>query len=173
MFQRIRVLRKYLKGPFKCAMENGLNCGQNVTVMGGVNFGSEPYLVTLRDNVRISNDVSFITHDGGNFAFRHLDEYKNVNHFGKIIVDEYSFIGARATIMPGVRIGKNCVVGVGAVVTKSVPDNSVVAGVPARVISDTKSYAEKMKDKMPEKWDVSAYHANKREYLLKTIPDPE
>ena len=173
MFRRVRVLFNYFKGSFRCALENGLNCGKNVTVMGGANFGSEPYLITLKDNVRISNEVHFITHDGGNFAFRHLDEYKDVNHFGKIVVDEHTFIGARATIMPGVHIGKNCVIGVGAVVTKSVPDNSVVVGIPARVISDTQSYAEKMKSKMPEKWDVSAYKADKRSYLLATIPDPD
>jgi len=143
VFQRIKVLFKLFRGPFKLALKNGLNCGKNVTVMGGVNFGSEPYLITLKDNVRISNDVHFITHDGGNYVFRHRDDYKDVNHFGKIVIEEYTFIGARSTIMPGVHIGKNCVVGVGSVVTKNIPDNSVVVGIPAKVISDTESYAKK------------------------------
>ncbi len=169
---RIKILLNLIKGPFKVALKNGLNCGKNVTVMGGVNFGSEPYLITLCDNVRISNEVMFITHDGGNFAFRHREEYKDVNHFGKIFVDECTFIGARATIMPGVRIGKNCVIGAGALVTKSVPDNSVVVGVPARVISDTETYAQKMKSKMPKNWDVDEYKKNKKQYLIDTIPNP-
>ena len=173
MFGRIKILLNYFRGPLKCALKNGLNCGSNVTVMGGVNFGSEPYLITLKDNVRISNDVHFITHDGGNYAFRYRAEYKDVNHFGKIVVEEHTFIGARSTIMPGVHIGKNYVIGVGAVVTKSIPDNSVAVGIPARVISDTESYAKKMKGKMPQSWDVAAYKANKKEYLLQTIPDPE
>ena len=43
-------------------------------------------------------------------------------------------IGANATILPGVTIGENAVVGAGSVVTKDVPDNAVVAGNPARLI---------------------------------------
>jgi len=170
--KRITHFINLIRGSLKTAIKNGLNCGKNVTVMGRVNFGSEPYLITLSDNVRISNDVMFITHDGGNFAFRHREEYKDVNHFGKIFVDEYTFIGARAIIMPGVRIGKNCVVGAGALVTKNVLDNSVVAGVPARLISDTETYAKKMKSKMPEKWDVAEYKKNKKQYLIDTISNP-
>ena len=170
--RKIKDLIKLIDGPFKTAKKNGLICGKNVTVMGGANFGSEPYLITLSDNVRISNDVMFITHDGGNFAFRYREEYKDVNHFGKIFVGEHTFIGARATIMPGVRIGKNCVIGVGAVVTKNIPDNSVAVGVPAHVISDTENYARKMMAKMPENWDIAEYKKNKKQYLIDTIPNP-
>ena len=47
--------------------------------------------------------------------------------------------------MPGVQIGNNVIVGAGAIVTKSVPDNSVVAGVPAKVIKTTDEYFEKLK----------------------------
>ena len=45
-----------------------------------------------------------------------------------------------------VTVGKNCIIGMGAVVTKDVPDNSVVAGVPARIICTTEQYLEKHKD---------------------------
>ncbi len=173
MLERFNVLLRYIKGPFKTAIKGGLKCGENVTVMGGCNFGSEPYLITLADNVRISNKVTFITHDGGNFSFRHLDKYKDVNHFGKIVVDEYTFIGANSIIMPGVHIGKNCVIGAGALVTKSVPDSSVVAGIPAKIICTTDEYAEKMKSRMPKEWDVNAYKADKRRYLEDIIPSPE
>ena len=172
IFGRLNIIKRLLKGSFKCAIEEGLNCGKNVTVMGGANFGSEPYLITLKDNVRISNDVMFITHDGGNWVFRHKEPYIDVNRFGKIVVDEYAFIGARATIMPGVHIGKNSVVATGAVVTKNVPDNSVVAGVPARKICDVSEYSEKMKNRMPEGWNVEEYKKNKREYLIKMIENP-
>ena len=73
--------------------------------------------------------------------------------------------------MPGVHIGKNCVVAAGAVVTKDVPDNSVVAGVPARVISDIYTYADKMKSRMPANWDQQKYKENKRKYLEEILPD--
>ena len=171
MLERLKCLIKIIKGPKKCAIESGMKIGQGVTVMGGCNFGSEPYLITIKDNVRISNNVSFITHDGGNWSFRYLEKYKDVNHFGKIVVEEHSFLGQGAIIMPGVKIGKNCVIGAGAVVTKSIPDNSVVVGVPAKIICTTYEYAEKMKNNMPNEWNVESYKKNKRKYLETTIPD--
>lgn len=160
-----------VKGPFKIALKKGLHCGKGVRVMGGVNFGSEPYLITLGDRVGISNGVLFITHDGGSWAFRHRAEYKGIRRFGKISVGEGSLIGARSVIMPGVKIGKNCVIGVGAVVTKDVPDNSVAVGIPAKVVCDVDSYAQKMKARMPAGWDENEYKKNKREYLERILPD--
>ena len=53
---------------------------------------------------------------------------------GSVSIGDYSTIGANATILPGLTVGRNSVVGAGAVVTKDVPDNVVVDGVPARVI---------------------------------------
>jgi acetyltransferase-like isoleucine patch superfamily enzyme len=53
---------------------------------------------------------------------------------GGPVVEDYARIGANCTILPGVRIGRNSLVGAGSVVTKDVPENSVVAGSPARII---------------------------------------
>ena len=53
-----------------------------------------------------------------------------------VVVEEGAKIGANATILPGIRIGKNSLVGSGSVVTKDVPPNKVVAGNPARIIKD-------------------------------------
>ncbi len=173
IFKKIfKKCKQVIKGSLKSAIDDGLICGKSVTVMKGANFGSEPYLITLKDNVRISFNVTFITHDGGNWAFRNEDAYRDINHFGKIVVDEYTFIGAGATIMPGVHIGKHCVIGVGSVVTKNIPDNSVVVGIPARVISNTYDYAEKMKNRMPKDWDVKKFKSNKKQYLIDIIENP-
>lgn len=49
-------------------------------------------------------------------------------------IDDYVWIGARSTIMPGVSVGRGAVVGTCSVVTKDVPENAIVAGVPAKVI---------------------------------------
>jgi sugar O-acyltransferase (sialic acid O-acetyltransferase NeuD family) len=56
---------------------------------------------------------------------------------GEVCVKEHSDVGANATVLPHVVVGCNSIVGAGAVVTKSVPDNTVVAGVPARAIRST------------------------------------
>lgn len=53
---------------------------------------------------------------------------------GKVQIGKQCFLGFRAIIMPGVTLGDRCVVGAGAIVTKSFPSNSVLAGVPAKII---------------------------------------
>jgi acetyltransferase-like isoleucine patch superfamily enzyme len=53
---------------------------------------------------------------------------------GKVLIKENTFIGYRACVMPGVTLGKNCIVGANSVVTKSFPDYCMIAGVPAKLI---------------------------------------
>lgn len=129
---------KILIGNYKMAVKNGMKVEDGVTVMGGVDYGSEPYLVWLHKHCRLSSNVTFITHDGGTWAFRNTDDrYRHVIKYGTIEVGEYSFVGANSTIMPGVKIGNNCVIGAGSVVTRSIPDGMVAVGVPAKVICTT------------------------------------
>ena len=164
-----KLLKRKLIGEFQYAKKQGLVAGKGCTVMGGVYFGSEPYLVTLGDRVRISGEVQFVTHDGGTWAFRRELKEDRVVRFGKIHVGDDTFIGMRSMIMPGVTIGKNCVIGAGSVVTKDVPDRCVVVGIPARVLCTTDEYARKCKDKMPEGFDFTEYYKDKRGYLTKIL----
>ncbi len=55
-----------------------------------------------------------------------------------ILIKQNAWIGAAATILPGVTIGENSVVAAGAVVSKDVPDNTIVAGIPAKIIKSLK-----------------------------------
>ena len=160
----VGMLKRVIKGSYRLAKEAGLQVGKGVSVMDGVSFGSEPYLITLEDNVRISFGVSFVTHDGGTWAFRDLPEYADVIKYGKIHVGERTFIGCNSTILPGVTIGKRCVIGAGSVVTKDVPDGTVVAGVPARVVMTTEQYAKKCLQSM-KPYDKEAYLKDKKTYL--------
>jgi acetyltransferase-like isoleucine patch superfamily enzyme len=108
-------------------------------------FGSEPWLIWLGDNVYITAGVQFITHDGGTLILR--KEIPDLEWTAPISVGNDVYLGLRALILPGVTIGNRCIIGAGAVVTKDVPDNSVVGGVPARHISSVDEYLEKMKAK--------------------------
>ena len=62
------------------------------------------------------------------------------------IIGEHAKIGANATILPGIKIGKNALVGAGSVVTKDVPDNAIVAGNPAKIIGDISLNSEYTKE---------------------------
>ena len=59
---------------------------------------------------------------------------QDLNSKGGVVIGENSFIGYRVTILPDVKLGKNCVVGSHSVVTKSFPDYSMIAGAPAKLI---------------------------------------
>lgn len=163
----LKLLKRRLKGSLAVAKEDGMIVGKGVTVMGGADFGSEPYLITLGDNVRISFDVRFVTHDGGTWAFRnYYEDMQDVVKFGPIVVEGGAFVGARSTIMPGVRIGSHAVIGAGSIVTKDVPAETVWAGVPARQICTLREYAERSKAAIPADFDMKAYNMNKKEYLI-------
>ena len=161
-------VKKLFYNEYKRALKNGLTVGKDVSIVGDVDFGSEPYLISLGDRVRVSFGVTFITHDGGTWAFRDLPEHKDVIKYGKIKVGSNTFIGARSIIMPGVTIGERCVIGCGSIVTKDIPDNSVVCGVPAEYIMSTSEYAEKCKNNM-KPYDHEKYRNNKKDYLLEYL----
>lgn len=124
-------------------VRRGLKLGRDVRIMGKPDFGSEPYLITIGGHVTVSTHVEFVTHDGATWVFRDRPEYRGLQRFGPIAIGNNCFIGTRSVILPGVRIGDNCVVGAGSVVTRSVPDNTVVAGAPARVICTYDEYVER------------------------------
>lgn len=82
----------------------------------------------------IINTGSSVDHDCQIGDFAHIAPHATL--CGNVQVGEGGWVGAGATIIPGVKIGKWAVVGAGAVVIRDVPDNAVVAGVPAKVIKN-------------------------------------
>ncbi|MFH1140640.1 MAG: acyltransferase [Chloroflexota bacterium] len=127
----------------KQSLRAGLKMGEDVRIIGKPAFGSSPYLVSIGNHVTVSAEVIFVTHDGATWVFRDLPQFRGLQKLGTIEIKDNCFIGTRAILMPGISIGPNSVVGAGAVVTRSVPANTVVAGSPARVISSTEEYLKR------------------------------
>ena len=125
-------------------------------------------MIELAENVRVSFDVTFLTHYGGTWVLRDNERYADVIKYGQIYVGEHTFIGNSVIIMPGVTIGKRCVIGAGAVVTRDIPDNSVAVGIPAKVISTTEQYAEKCLINQ-KAYNKEEYLRDKRKYLLEWL----
>ena len=144
--------------------KHGVTIGKCSDISKNVFWGSEPYLIKLGDYVRIARNVTFITHDGGMWVLRNLHKLDNADKFGPIIIKDNVHIGMNVTIMPGVTIGSNCIIGCGAIVTKDIPDNSIAVGIPARVIETTDEYYEKNKDNVDYTKNMTA--SQKKEYLL-------
>lgn len=88
--------------------------------------------ITIGDNVAISSEVCILTADHDPQSSDFAGRTRSVN------IEDYVFIGTRAMILPGVTLGKGCVVA-GAVVTKNVDPFTIVAGVPAKLIGSRSS----------------------------------
>lgn len=115
-----------VSAPLYINLANNITIGNNVVIM--------PYFkcmsagkVFVEDNVRIAMNVSVITNNHDMYE-RDVLTVRNVR------ICNNAWVGAGATILPGVTIGKNAVVGAGSVVTKDVPDNAVAVGNPAKII---------------------------------------
>jgi len=93
--------------------------------------------------VHITSGCQFVTHDGGTLILR--SEVPDLELTAPIVIGNDVYIGMRTIILPGVTIGNRCIIGAGSVVTRSIPDNTVAAGVPARVIKSTDEYLQSAK----------------------------
>lgn len=108
-----------------------------------MNWSTEPWIITLGENVHITDGTKFITHDGGTLLYR--NKIPDLEITKPIVVGNDVYIGNDVIILPGVTIGNNVIIGAGAVVAKDIPNNSVAVGVPARVIKTADEYLEKIK----------------------------
>ena len=93
-----------------------------------------------------------------------LNEKYHTNKFkeflGTIEIGDNTFIGARSIIMYNVKIGKDCIIGSGSIVTRDIPDGSVAVGVPAKVIGKTDKIVEKYKKYSKNKQGLNMHDDN-------------
>jgi acetyltransferase-like isoleucine patch superfamily enzyme len=126
-------------------------CGKNFTSEGEVRFNFGQFL-SVGDDVFFNRGSYFDTKGGlkiGNgagigeyvriFTHNHSESDHTIRTYAPVVIGEYAKIFAGAMILPGVTIGPQAIVAGGAVVTKDVSSNMVVAGVPARPIRDRRN----------------------------------
>lgn len=95
----------------------------------------------------ITVDTTILTHDYsidcGLVAVGKQNNEREAVFEKDVHIGKNTFIGQKSIILPGVTIGDNCIIGAGAVVSKDIPDNSIVVGCPCKIIADTKEWANK------------------------------
>ncbi len=150
----VKIFHPNLVNLYGCVIGDDTKIGTFVEIQKDVMVGnrckisSHSFLcegVILEDEVFIGHGVMFTndlypraTNEDG--SLKTDDDWYTV----KTLVKRSASIGSNATILPGVTIGEKAVVGAGAVVTRDVPDNAIVAGVPAREVGDIRDRSQNL-----------------------------
>ena len=140
--------------------------GNNVTIMDR-KIPLYAKLIRIHNNVKIASNVTFATHDITHSMLGAFGKYNET--VGCIEIMDNVFIGTNTTVVGNVRIGPNAIVGAGAVVTKDVPANAVVGGVPARYICSLEEYLAKRKELYPD--ELAPKHQEISDELVKVMWD--
>jgi acetyltransferase-like isoleucine patch superfamily enzyme len=130
------------RGKYWLGEDKGVTIYNSTTVVGDVSIGEHTWIgpfcsldgpggLTIGRYCSISLGCQLLTHDTVKWA---LSGGKAEYEYAPTTVGDCCFLGSYVVVLKGVTIGNHCVIGAGAVVTKDVPDNSIVAGVPARRI---------------------------------------
>lgn len=112
-------------GPVSIGHKTDLGCNVIISSGGGVVIGNS---VLIAGNCYIG---------GGRYIADRLDipmMEQGVYTKGPVVIEDDVWLGAGAVVLDGVRVGKGCIVGAGAVVTKDLPDYAIAVGVPAKII---------------------------------------
>lgn len=136
LIQVFAMTRLPVGSNIRCKLERlrGVNIGKHVFLAGGnILDRARPDLITLEDYTSLSGGVHILTHSNPTAPLREIlgDSASKVE---PVIIKRGAWIAINAIILPGVTIGENSIVTAGSVVSKNIPPNSMVAGVPARII---------------------------------------
>ena len=147
----LRIIKKILKiflRPKLFAKVSGVAIGSDCIIMTK-EFGSEPYMIQIGNNVEITSGVRFINHDGSLWCVRNLyKEYRNADIIEPIKIGNNVFIGNNTIILYGVTIADNTIIGANSLLLSSRQYGpGVYGGVPASYICSIEEFVAKKKSK--------------------------
>ena len=121
----------------------GMKVGKNFGRLNGVILDpSHCWLIEIGDNVTLAPRVHILCHDAS------TKQFLGYTKIGRVTIGDNVFVGADTVVLPGVTIGNNVVIGANSTVTHDVPDGSVVAGAPAKILCSLEKYLDKEKARM-------------------------
>ena len=106
---------------------------------------SRPYLVEIGDNCIFLKNFTLLTHDNITKVFGNI-YHDFLPSSGKVFIGNNVYFARNCTVLKGVTIGDNCIIGYGSTVTRDIPSNSVAVGSPAKVICTIEEYYRKRKE---------------------------
>lgn len=101
------------------------------------------YLTAIGDNVWITDGCQLLCHDASVIMLNARDA-SHLDRVAPITIGDHVFLGNRTTVLPGITVGSDVIVGAGSVITRDIPDGEVWAGNPARRICTTQSYRDRI-----------------------------
>ncbi len=120
-------------------------------------LGSEPWLITIGDHVLLAEGVKILTHDGAGFCLNYGNkEPLRMDMWGTVKIGNNVYVGINAIIMPNVEITNNVIIGAGAIVTKSITEDGVYVGIPARRIKSFDEWKENVMNKCKNTYGMSS-----------------
>lgn len=111
--------------------------------------GTDYSLIEIGHEVTMSSYIRVLTHDWALHTVAKsfdIPQDKPIGRLKGVSIGDYSFIGTGTILMPGCKIGKGCIIAAGTVVRGEIPDFSIYAGSPGKIIGNSKEYLEKQLD---------------------------
>lgn len=145
--------------PLEFLLENGLVVGENFKMLNGcIIDDSHCHRIKIGNDVTLAPRVHILAHDASPINFIGICKE------GDVIIGNNVFVGANSTILCNTRIGNNVIIGANSLVNKDIPDNSVVAGNPAKIICSTEEYLDNIKNNIENKIDSGLTYLIKKDY---------
>lgn len=142
---------------------HGVKIGEKCHIYSNI-LTRESYLIQIGNNVTISTNVTFVTHDN---SIIKLDK-SLPNLYGRIVIGDNCFIGENSIILYGVNIPSNTIVAAGSVVTKSPKEEkTIIGGNPAKKISTWEDFYRKRSEFGMSRKDIKKKAVSNPEKLVK------